>query len=127
MSEAVDEARVLLSQGADGRTLWRHTVLQLFDDYESARRHGRNSASALSDRPELTGDSRVDAALAGLVEHLALRDGWPAPLWVDEPGRDGGGWLVSGIPAFLRLAEEETPPAFRKHGVLITAGALARA
>ena len=127
MSEAVDEARVLLGEGAHGRTLWRHTVLQLLDDYESARKHGRDSVSVVRTRPELTGDRRVDAALAGLVEHLALRDGWQPPVWVDEPGRDGGGWLVSGIPAFRRQAEEETPPAFRKHGVLITAGALERA
>lgn len=33
---------------------------------------------------------------------------------------------MSGLPAFRDTAERETPPAFRRHGVLVTAGALAR-
>jgi len=127
MSEAVEEARSLLDAGANGRILWRHTVLQLLDCYESARAQGEDPSTAMAARPDPTGDVRIDAALAALVEHLASRDGWAIPEWVDEPGRYGGGWLVSGLPGFRELAEVETPPAFRKHGVLITAGALARA
>lgn len=120
-------ARALLSQGADSRALWRHAVLQLLDDYEAVRRRGGDAPAVVATRPEPTGDARVDAALAGLAEHLARRDGWPVPGWVDEPGRDADGWLVSGLPVFRDLAERETPPAFRRHGVLVTAGALARA
>lgn len=120
-------ARSLLSESVPGRVLWRHTVLQLLDDYEAVRRRGGDAPAVVAVRPEPTGDTRVDAALAGLAEHLAVRDGWPVPAWVDEPGRDAAGWLVSGLPAFRDRAERETPPAFRRHGVLVTAGALARA
>lgn len=127
MAGAVEDARRLLAEGAHGRALWRHTVLQLLDDYESARRHGADAPSLLASRPDLLGDVRVDAALAGLVEHLAERDGWSAPSWVDEPGRLADRWLVSELPGFLEQAERETPSAFRKHGVLITSGALSRA
>lgn len=127
MQEAVETARAMLAEGAPDRVLWRHAVLQLLDDYESARRRGVDAAGLMAARPEMTGDSRVDAALAALVEHLAERDGWTVPAWVDEPGRHAGDWLVSGLASFRSVAEQETPRAFRKHGVLITAGALARA
>ena len=127
MADAVTEADLLLRDGANGRELWRHTVAQLLDEYETDRALGNDGRAVVGERPPLTGDSRVDAALGALAEHLAHRDGWPVPVWVDEPGRHAGGWLVSELPAFQALAEQETPEAFRRHGVLITLGALARA
>ena len=127
MVDAVIDATVLLRAGANGRELWRHTIAQLLDEYEADRAHGEDGREVVGERPELTGDARVDAALGALAEHLAIRDGWPVPAWVDEPGRHAGGWLVSELPAFQSLAEKETPAAFRRHGVLITLGALARA
>lgn len=126
MKDAVTTARLMLAEGSGSRALWRHAVLQLLDDYEAVRRRGGDAAALMAERPDMTGDSRVDAGLAGLAEHLARRDGWPVPEWVDEPGRDAAGWLVCGLPAFRALAEQESPPAFRRHGVLVTSGALAR-
>ncbi len=127
MTQRVTDARLLLAAGANGPTLYRHTVLQALDDYESTRRRGGDAPAVVSDRPPLTGDPRVDAGLAALADHLAARDGWPPPSWTGEPGRHAGGWLVCGMEPLRPFAEAETPPAFRVHGVLITSGGLARA
>jgi hypothetical protein len=35
----------------------------------------------LEDAPDLTGDERWNVLFAGLAEHLAMRDGEPAPGW----------------------------------------------
>jgi hypothetical protein len=127
MEDAAWAGSLLLREGASGPVLWRHTVLQVLDDYESARRHDRDAVAVATGRPDLTGDVRVDASLAALAEHLAVRDGWPVPAWTTEPGRVADGWLVCAMPAMLPFAEAETPPAFRAHGVLVTSGGLARA
>ena len=127
MSQVADTAVMLLGKGASGPTLWRHTVLQVLDTYESARRRGEIAAALVTERPALTHDTRVDAGLAALIDHLAERVGWDAPAWTREPGRHAGGWLVSGIPGVRDPAEAETPPSFRAHGVLVTSGALERA
>lgn len=103
-------------------------VLQLLDDYERAIRNGMATGAALfRDPPPGTGDSGVDAALAALAEHLARRDGWQAPDWtLDERRYAEPWWFVSGVRAWHALALVESPLAFRKRGVFLTASALER-
>jgi hypothetical protein len=74
--------------------VWRHTVVQLLDDYTSVRRHeGVEAAQAMwSDRPRPAGDRRVDAAFAALGEYLARRDNWRARLWVRDPTLEAVPW-----------------------------------
>lgn len=127
MRQVADDARRLLAEGAGDRDLFRHTVAQMLDFYASAGRRGVDAAGLFVDGPGLTGDERVDAGLAGLAEYLAERDGWPVPAWVTEPGRYANGWLACAIPGLREIAQQETPAAFRRHGVLLTAGDLARA
>lgn len=103
--------------------------MQLLDDYERAVRHGGLPAGAalFRDTPPATGDSGVDAALAGLAEHLARRDGWRPPSWVfDERRYAEPWWFVSGIRAWHAIALVESPLAFRKRGVFLTSSALER-
>ncbi|MCK9875170.1 hypothetical protein MXD61_16190 [Frankia sp. AgPm24] len=110
--------------------IWRHAVVQMLDDYTSVLRHqGLAAASAMwSDRPRLSGDRRVDAALAALGEHLARRDGWQPPAWVRDPELEAvPWWFVTTLRGLHPRALVESPLSFRKRGVFITGGALQRA
>ena len=103
-------------------------VLQLFDDYQRVARRGGSAGRALFDEaPPRTGEPRVDAAIAALAEHLARRDGWRPPAWVhDEDRYAEPWWFVAGVRSWHALAIQESPLAFRKRGVFITASALER-
>lgn len=70
--------------------------------------------------PLPTGDLRIDAALAAVVEHHLTRTALPVPAWVHEPSR----FLVEPwIPDPYAGPEivAEAPEAFRRHGVLLSA------
>lgn len=129
VEDAATTATDLLIEGAELRTVWKHAVVQLLDDYTSVlRRDGIAQAAAMwSPSPHPTGDRRVDAALAALGEHLARRDGWPAPPWTRDSGREAEPWwFVTPLRGMHPKALVESPLAFRKRGVFITSGALER-
>lgn len=127
---AGDQARRMLAEDPeDLRGVWRFVLLQLLDDYLSVQRnHGGSAAAALFDSPPGTaGDSRIDAALAALAEHLARRDAWPVPAWARqrcEPAVPW--WFVAGFRSLEATALQQSPLAFRKRGVFICDGALDR-
>jgi hypothetical protein len=130
VDDAAAVAADMITRGTRLQDVWRHAVIQLLDDYESALRHdGVETARRMwTDDPRPTGDRRVDAALAALGEHLARRDGWPAPAWVREPGRAAEPWwFVTTFRGLHARALIESPLSFRKRGVFITSGALRRA
>jgi hypothetical protein len=127
--EASSTARTMLADRERLIDVWRHVILQTLDDYEShVRSSGVSIAGSLfADEPELTGDDRVDAAIAGLAEFLARRDGWQVPAWTqDERRRTLDWWFVDDLPALQAYALRESPLSFRKRGVFIGDGGLQR-
>jgi hypothetical protein len=108
---------------------WRFGILQTLDDYTSTLRRGGPALASrvFADEPAATGSAGLDAAFAALAEHLAGRDGWPVPAWAADPARRTEAWYPD-VPAIFRAeAERDSPPAFRKRGVWITARSLDRA
>jgi len=82
---------------------------------------------ALATPPEPTGELHADAFLGALAEHLASRHGLARPVWATEPGRFlDRFWFVSVTPGFGALAVAEAPAAFRRRGIFLPAGTLAR-
>jgi transcriptional regulator with XRE-family HTH domain len=74
--------------------------------------------------PAPTGDRRFDAAIAGLVEHHLRANRLPLPRWVGTSDRTvDPPWIVDR-DAGPDIAAR-TPPALRRHGVLIDAAELA--
>lgn len=72
--------------------------------------------------PASCGDRRFDAALAAICEHHLK--GLPTPAWVHDPDLTlADPWIVDRY-ARPDIAEH-TPPALRRHGVLLDAGELA--
>lgn len=59
------------------------------NDYTSTVRRGgpQLAQGVFTDETAPTGAVELDAAFAALAEHLAARDGWSAPAWVEPPGR----------------------------------------
>lgn len=109
--------------------LFRHVVLQLLDDYRSVLRRESTTAAAgvFTEAPDLTGDDRVDAALAGLAEHVARADGWEAPDWVYDPARRAVTfWWVPQLPGLQVIALRDSPLAFRRRGVFLDPRSLER-
>jgi hypothetical protein len=128
-ADAAQLARQLLAENAQLRQIWRFALMQLLDDYTSVLHHdGSEAASRMWEtEPPLTGSTRVDAALAAMAEYLARRDGWRAPSWVRDPGREASPWwFVTELRGMHPKALVESPSSFRRRGVFITADALAR-
>ena len=74
--------------------------------------------------PELTGDARYDALIAGLVESHLPRGSRPS--WVQEGTRSlKSRWYVDDTPGLADLNLAETPPALLRHGVVLAASELA--
>lgn len=88
------------------------------DDFRGSSRPG--AIELIADEPAATGDSRFDAALAGIAEFFAAERGIPAPDWVDQPNRFVEPlWFVASRPEFDAYTLANTPASFARHGVLI--------
>ena len=121
--------RTLLASGESLDECWRFGILQTLDDYSSALRRGGPSLAAgvFTDEPARTGSVEVDAAFAALAEYLAERDGWQTPGWALDSSRRTEVWYPA-VPAIFRAdADQESPEAFRRRGILVTSRSLARA
>ncbi|NDL60079.1 hypothetical protein [Phytoactinopolyspora mesophila] len=119
----------LLAAGESLDTCWRFGILQTLDDYTSTLRRGGAglAAQVFAEEPPRTGAAEIDAAFAALAEYLAERDGWQAPAWAADPARRTKGWYPAVPDIFRAEADQQSPPAFRKRGILITGRSLARA
>ena len=69
-----------------------------------------------------------DAYLAAVAEHLALRFGLPVPQWVEEPDRFlTKPFFAGGLENLKAILLVESPLAFRRRQIFISANALSRA
>lgn len=88
---------------------------------------GPQMQHAISEPPQLTGDARHDAYLGALAEHLAALNQLERPLWSVESARFlDKFWFVSAVKGFRPLALVESPAAFRRRGIFVSAGSLTR-
>ncbi|MCY4593853.1 MAG: hypothetical protein OXC19_03525 [Bryobacterales bacterium] len=72
-------------------------------------------AAALLEAPPLT-DTRWDAHLAAVVEHIARLHGHPVPAWVHEPERFlEHVWIIPRDRTMREAAVLYSPAAFIRH------------
>jgi hypothetical protein len=84
-------------------------------------------AALITERPQPTGDARIDALLAGLAEHMSVIRDIACPRWVYEPIRFlDQFWFVSRVPGFRAMAIAQTPIALKRRGVFWPARSLGR-
>jgi transcriptional regulator with XRE-family HTH domain len=88
------------------------------DDFRGSSRPGW--VVLLAEEPPPTGDTRFDAALAGLAELFAAEAGIPAPTWVNGASRFvEPWWFVASRPAFHAYTLAHTPAVMARHGVFM--------
>lgn len=82
--------------------------------------------SALGGEPAMVGGIR-DAYLAALAEHLALESRLPVPDWTSEKHRFlAEPYFAGGLESLKALLLVESPLAFRRRLIFISADALSR-
>ncbi|MGF1611405.1 MAG: hypothetical protein ACFCUQ_18525 [Kiloniellales bacterium] len=82
--------------------------------------------AAIQDRPEPVGTVQ-DAYLAAVAEHLALAYGLDVPAWTEEPGRSlKRPFFAGGLESLKATLLVESPTAFRRRMIFISANALSR-
>jgi hypothetical protein len=115
------EAGRRIRHGEDELAVARDALDQL------ARCEDAALVEAIADAPELTGDRRADALLAGIAEHLVARRGISPPTWTAEPARFlDQFWFVSDVPGFRAIAIAQTPISLRRRGILWSERSLRR-
>ncbi len=101
-------------------------VRELLDEL-SLLRTAEQRNRALAEAPPPTGDPRHDAYLAALAEHFAARFGLERPGWTTSPNRFlDRFYFKSDVPGFRAIAIAQSPAAFRRRGIFISAGSLER-
>jgi hypothetical protein len=98
---------------------------EFLDTFYLADAQGR--AAAIRDEPAAV-DAIRDAYLAAVAEHLALRFGLTIPPWSDEPQRFlTQPFFAGGLESLKAILLVESPLAFRRRHIFVSANALSRA
>jgi hypothetical protein len=101
-------------------------VREILDEFALLRSDAQRRR-AIELEPARTGDRHLDAYMAALAEHLALTHGLDRPQWCLAQHRFlDTFWFQSNVAGFRALAIAESPAAFRRRGIFVAAGALAR-
>ena len=107
-------ARLVAAQ-PDFDTQWR-LVVEFLKEYHHEPVNGR--WGLLQDVPGPTDDERWDVLLAGLAEHLAMRDGKAAPAWSASRGLRRFRFPFD-TPGARAQALVHAPAALRRRGVFV--------
>lgn len=82
--------------------------------------------ACIADRPDELGEVE-DAYLAAVAEHLALSYALSVPDWTEEPGRSlQRPFFAGGLDSLKATLIVESPTAFRRRLIFVSADALSR-
>lgn len=122
IARVAEDVLDLLEEG--DAAAWRR-LLDFVDDFRGSSVPGRRWL--VEHAPPSTGDRRLDAAIAALVEFLCTEAGVTYPAWTDDPERFAEPWwFVSGLRGFEAMALRDSPISFVRHGVFVNEGAFER-
>ncbi len=128
-ADFIDTAPELLQLANGEIEAWRYSIIQILDNYLSAKYHlgAAKAATMFNTEPKLTGSKNIDAAVAGLAEYLADTDGWQAPEWVYQPARYVSQWYPDVPARYIDDARKQGVPGLAKHGIYVTESVISRA
>lgn len=105
---------------------FRPAVREFLDEF-ALRSDESSRVGAIAEKPLPTGDSRHDAYLGALAEHLAVTHGFQRPAWAVEEDRFlSRFWFVSETPGFRAISIAQAPAAFRRRNVFVPERSLHR-
>jgi len=100
----------------------------LLDDFRERCRTAQEKASLVCDAPESTGQPETDAYLAALTESLCQEAGLRPPAWTQDPSYYlKQPWFAGGLENLKAILLAESPAAFRRRNLFVSANALSRA
>jgi hypothetical protein len=124
--EAASLRQTLAGLAGRGDGDFQHAVREFLDEF-ALRADERSRTEAIAEEPAATGDSRRDAYLGALAEHLATVHGLERPAWSVKPGRFlDRFWFVSDVRGFRAISIAQAPAAFRRRGVFVPERSLHR-
>jgi hypothetical protein len=110
-------------------SFWR--LGDLLDDFRERCSTPDERAALVCDAPVLmagTGHTDADAYLAAVVESLCREVGMAPPRWTDSRERFlSRPWFAGGLESLKAILLAESPVAFRRRNLFVSANALARA
>jgi len=99
---------------------------EFLDSFYVERDRGAREAM-LSQEPPLSGDGRLDAYLAAVAEHLAMRDRLAVPAWTGEAARFlKRPFFPARLESLKATLLKESPTAFRRRMIFVGADPLYR-
>ena len=82
----------------------------------------------MDEPPVSTGQPETDAYLAALAESLCRAFGMCPPAWTEEPAYYlKRPWFAGGLESLKAILLAESPVAFRRRNLFVSANALSRA
>ena len=128
-TDAMTVPRPATLQDVAARTLagepFDFLLRESLDDFYGADVEAR--ATAIRIAPASVGAIH-DAYLAAVAEHLALRFGSAVPSWTDDPDRFlAEPFFAGGLETLKAVLLVESPLAFRRRQIFVSANALSRA
>ena len=119
-----DSIAEIARRTSDGTQRFDFAVRELLDCWQTM--DGASKLRALADEPGAIGKIE-DAYLAALTEHLAQLDRLPVPNWPERPQRFlEAPFFAGGLQSLKATLIVESPPAFRRRLIFISANALSR-
>ena len=110
-----------------GREPFFAEIGNLLDDFRVRCRTKDERRAIVSQTPEPTGQPETDAYLAALAESLCREFGMRPPAWTERPDYYlKRPWFAGGLESLKAILLVESPAAFRRRNLFVSANALQR-
>ena len=111
-----------------GREPFYGEIGNLLDDFRAHCPTAQERGALVSEPPVPTGQPETDAYLAALAESLCREFGMCPPAWTEEPSYYlKRPWFAGGLESLKAILLAESPVAFRRRNLFVSANALSRA
>lgn len=99
----------------------------LLDDFRLRCHMPGEKMALVADSPEPTGEPETDAYLAAMVETLCREASMPPPAWTESPRTYlSKPWFAGRMQTLKAILLAESPVAFRRRNLFVSANALHR-
>jgi hypothetical protein len=111
-----------------GREPFLGEIGNLLDDFRVHCTTERDRLVLVSEPPVSVGQPETDAYLAALAESLCREFGMCPPAWTEQPAYYlKRPWFAGGLDSLKAILLAESPAAFRRRNLFVSANALSRA
>jgi hypothetical protein len=111
-----------------GREPFFGEIGNLLDDFRERCTTPESKLALVADPPEPTREPETDAYLAAVAESLCRECGLRPPAWTEEPAHFlKRPWFAGRLESLKAILLAESPAAFRRRNLFVSANALSRA